>query len=159
AQRRSNVQDFQVLVDGASVGSFTPSGSSYQAYTTAAFAVSAGSHTITFQGLDTAGGDNTAFIDVVALKGVGGTTGAPGFDLIPMTGGQRIVDPVGAGWEFTGNAGLSVTGSGLGTTDPSAHQGGLVAFLQGTGSMNQVVTGWAAGTYALTFDAAQSAGN
>ena len=46
---------------------FTPSGTSYQSYTTAAFTVTAGSHTITFQGLDSAGGDNTAFIDQVVV--------------------------------------------------------------------------------------------
>ena len=49
------------------VGTFTPSGTGYPAITTAAFTVAAGTHTITFQGLDTAGGDNTAFIDNVRL--------------------------------------------------------------------------------------------
>ena len=58
---RASRQDFRVLVDGVVVGTFTPSGTSYQPYTTAAFTVAAGSHTITFQGLDSAGGDNTAF--------------------------------------------------------------------------------------------------
>ena len=62
-QHQASRQDFQVLVDGVVVGTFTPSGTSYQSYTTAAFTVTAGSHTITFQGLDTAGGDNTAFIE------------------------------------------------------------------------------------------------
>ena len=42
-------------------------GTSYQAYTTGSFTVGAGSHTITFVGLDTAGGDNTAFIDAVGI--------------------------------------------------------------------------------------------
>ena len=31
---------------------------------------------MTFQGLDTAGGDNTAFVDVVAVNGVGGSGGS-----------------------------------------------------------------------------------
>jgi hypothetical protein len=61
-------QDFEVLVDGNVVGTFTPSGTSYQTYTTAPFTVTAGAHTITFQGLDTAGGDNTAFIDQVVVS-------------------------------------------------------------------------------------------
>jgi hypothetical protein len=66
-------QDFDVLVDGVVVGTFTPSGTSYQAYTTAAFTVAAGSHTIVFRGLDSAGGDNTAFVDAVTpvLQGTG----------------------------------------------------------------------------------------
>jgi hypothetical protein len=57
-----------VLVDGNSVGTFTPTGTSYAAYTTGPFAVGAGSHAITFKGLDPNGGDNTAFIDLVRLN-------------------------------------------------------------------------------------------
>ncbi len=69
AQRAYQVsqQDFEVLVDGVVISTFTPSGTSYRNYTTAAFTVSAGSHTITFQGLDSAGGDNTAFVDEIAV--------------------------------------------------------------------------------------------
>jgi hypothetical protein len=61
-------QDFSVLVDGVVVGVFTPSGTSYQSYTTTAFSVSTGSHTIEFRGLDSAGGDNTAFIDQIVVS-------------------------------------------------------------------------------------------
>jgi len=61
------VEDFQVLVDGHVVGTFAPAGTAYRAYSTATFAVAAGAHTITFVGLDTANGDNTALIDEVAL--------------------------------------------------------------------------------------------
>jgi hypothetical protein len=61
-------QDFNVLVDGVVVGTFTPSGTSYQSFTTAVFTVTAGAHTIKFQGLDSAGGDNTAFVDQVVLS-------------------------------------------------------------------------------------------
>jgi hypothetical protein len=60
-------QDFRVLVDGTVVGTFTPSGTPYQSLSTSAFTVTAGAHTVTFQGLDTAGGDNTAFIDKIAI--------------------------------------------------------------------------------------------
>jgi hypothetical protein len=69
AAQRGNLQrqDFRVLVDGAVVGTFTPAGAAYAGFTTAAFTVGAGAHTITFQGLDSAGGDNTAFIDNVQL--------------------------------------------------------------------------------------------
>jgi hypothetical protein len=61
-------QDFQVLVDGVVVGTFTPSGTSYQSLSTAVFNVTAGSHTITFQGLNSAGGNNTVFVDQIALE-------------------------------------------------------------------------------------------
>ena len=56
-----------MLVDGNVVSIFTPSSTSYQSYTTAAFTVAAGAHTITFRGLDSAGGDNTAFVDKIAI--------------------------------------------------------------------------------------------
>jgi hypothetical protein len=71
AAQRANVQasrqDFRVLVDGAMVGTFTPAGTAYAAYATATFSVAAGAHRIAFQGLDSAGGDNTAFIDEVRI--------------------------------------------------------------------------------------------
>ena len=40
-------QNFEVLIDGKVVDTFTPSSTSYQSYTTAAFTVTAGTHTIT----------------------------------------------------------------------------------------------------------------
>ena len=62
-------QDFQELIDGTAVGTFHPSGKSYGSYSTSTFVISGGGpHTITFQGLDSAGGDNTAFIDDVELE-------------------------------------------------------------------------------------------
>jgi hypothetical protein len=64
---QASFQDFRVLIDGAIVGTFIPTMTSYVGYTTTAFTVAAGSHTITFQSLDTAGGDNTAFIDQIAI--------------------------------------------------------------------------------------------
>jgi hypothetical protein len=73
AAQRENYQasqeNFNVLIDGSVVGTFTPSGTSYQSYSTTAFTVvTAGAHTITFQGLDSAGGDNTAFLDAVTIS-------------------------------------------------------------------------------------------
>jgi hypothetical protein len=63
----TQLEDFQILIDGQVVGTFEPDSTAYQAYTTARFTVSAGSHTIQFVGLDSVGGDNTAFIDAVTL--------------------------------------------------------------------------------------------
>ncbi len=65
-------EDFQVLVDGAVVGTFTPGSVAYQSYSTASFTVAAGTHTVAFRGLDTAGGDNTAFIDSVSVARAAG---------------------------------------------------------------------------------------
>jgi hypothetical protein len=54
-------------VDGKVVGICSLAGTSYTGYTTAAFTVAAGHHTIAFVGLDPNGGDNTAFIDQVSI--------------------------------------------------------------------------------------------
>ena len=60
-------QDFQVLVDGTSYGSFTPIDVRYASYATLPFTVSAGTHTICFQGIDSVGGPISAFIDAVQI--------------------------------------------------------------------------------------------
>ena len=64
-------EQVQVLVDGTVVSTFTPAGTSYVIYTTAAFNVTAGSHTITFAGVDPSGADYTAFLDQTSILLVG----------------------------------------------------------------------------------------
>src|SRR5439155_7290456 len=64
---QASAQTFRVLVDGAAVGTFRPAGTGYAVYATAAFTVAAGAHTVTFQGLNPDGGDNTAFVDAVPV--------------------------------------------------------------------------------------------
>jgi serine/threonine protein kinase len=68
AQRKKNNQNFQVLIDGHVVSTFTPSGPKYKPHNTSRFTVSTGNHVLSFQGLNSNGGDNTAFIDVVAIQ-------------------------------------------------------------------------------------------
>src|SRR5262249_4132934 len=131
---------------------------SYQGYTTAAFTVAAGAHTITFQGLDSAGGDNTAFIDDVQVA-VAQATPQPadaGFES-PSVGGGFAYDPAGTPWSFSGGGGVAGNGSGFTSGNPNAPEGGQVGFLQRTGAFSQAVAGWAAGTYTISFDAAQRA--
>ncbi|MDB5294678.1 MAG: conserved repeat domain protein, partial [Phycisphaerales bacterium] len=53
---------------------FTPGSAAYAAYATASFTVGAGAHTVEFRGLNSAGGDNTSFVDDVRI--VGSTTPA-----------------------------------------------------------------------------------
>lgn len=60
-------QDFEVYIDSTLVGYYTPSSGNYTSLTTAPFTVSAGTHTIEFRSLNTAGGDNTIFIDDVRI--------------------------------------------------------------------------------------------
>ncbi len=60
-------EDFKVLVDGQTVGTFLPTLTSYQTFSTSTFTVSAGAHTIEFVGIDSAGNDNTVFLGQVAV--------------------------------------------------------------------------------------------
>ena len=71
AAQRANYgsNTFNVLVDGALIGSFTPTSTSYTHFTTNTFTVKAGSHTILFQGTNPSGKDTTCFIDMVQLSG------------------------------------------------------------------------------------------
>jgi len=61
-------ENFEVLIDGVVVATINPSTTTYLQYTTSSFSLSAGTHTLTLQGLDTAGGDNTAFLDDIILS-------------------------------------------------------------------------------------------
>jgi uncharacterized protein (DUF2141 family) len=155
---QASQQNFNVLVDGVVVGTFTPSGTSYLSYSTSAFNVTSGSHTITFQGLDSAGGDNTAFVDnvtlTVATMGVP-TPGDAGFEQPSVGAGQFQYDPTGSPWTFTGLAGISANNSGFTAGNPPAPERLQVALVQETGSFSQSVTGWAAGSYTINFLAAQ----
>jgi hypothetical protein len=153
-------QNFQVLVDGAVVGTFMPSGIGYATYSTDPFTVTAGAHTITFQGLDSVGGDNTAFIDNVQLQVAAPvpTIADSGFES-PYVGNGYLYDPTSTAWVFTAGTpfGSGVTGNGSGFTagNPAAPEGMQVAFLQETSSITQTVSNWQSGSYVVSFSAAQ----
>ena len=158
AQRAGNHQNFSVVVDGNVVGTFTPTGSSYAAYSTSTFSLTAGIHSIAFQGVDSVGGDNTAFVDKLNLAPVAPPIANAGFEA-PNLGHGFQYRPTGAGWTFTGGSGESGNGSGFTSLNPNAPQGTQVAFLQTTGSFSQTIAGWTPGAYRITFQAAQRAGN
>jgi archaellum component FlaG (FlaF/FlaG flagellin family) len=150
-------QTFQVLVDGNVVGTFTPPDTSYTAYNTNSFTVTAGSHTVEFVGLDPDGQDNTAFIDQVRVNRVLTLLSDPGFETPNVGTGTYDAfqyQPSGSPWTFGAGAGVAGNGSGFTAGNPDAPQGTQVAFLQATGSLSQAVT-FAAGTYSLSFQAAQ----
>src|SRR5262249_41794905 len=67
---QASSQTFQVLLDAKVVGRFTPAGTEYAPYESDQFAVTAGVHTIKFEGLNPNGGDNTACIDNVHIVSV-----------------------------------------------------------------------------------------
>jgi O-glycosyl hydrolase len=160
-QWQNGQQDFAVMIDGAVVATFNPADGAYTSYTTGAITLTAGTHTFTFAGLDTAGGDNTAFIDNVRLLPVTTAPAQPvnaGFES-PSVGsesyGSFAFSPAGAGWTFAGSAGFSGNGSGFTGLNPNAPEGTQVAFLQMAGSSISQTLSLAAGTYAVQFMAAQ----
>jgi len=72
AAQRSNCcnaggQDFRVYLDGALLGTFRPAGAGYAYYSTPTFTATAGTHTLSFVGLNSLGGDHSAFIDNVRV--------------------------------------------------------------------------------------------
>ncbi len=151
-------QDFQVLVDTVVVATYTPASTTYQGFTTPLFSVGAGAHTITFKGLDGAGGDNTALIGNVSLGEV--TTSAPtlvdgGFAQPALVAGQSVPTPVTSPWTFAGPTGIASNNSAITTGNPNAPDGTQVAYLGDQGTISQAPADWAAGVYQVGFAAAQ----
>ena len=93
AQRSANhtSQTIVVTVDGTTVGTITPAGTTYASYGTSVFTVSAGTHTIKFAGSNPTGGDNTAFLDQVAL---GPVPSDLSFETPAQTAGLIAYDPI-----------------------------------------------------------------
>jgi uncharacterized protein YabE (DUF348 family) len=152
AQRagQKNSQEFQVLVDGAQVGMVTPAGTTYESYETSNFTVAAGTHTVQFIGFNPSDGDNTAFVDEVALSSTVGSINDGSFETPALAANTFQYAPIGSPWQFTGEAGVCSNGSTLG--NPNAPDGSQAAFLETNGSMSE------SGTYSLSFMAAQRAG-
>ena len=60
--------DNNILLNSGQPDSIDPASTQYESYESATFTVAAGAHTIEFLGLNPLGGDNTAFIDQVAIS-------------------------------------------------------------------------------------------
>ena len=133
---------------------YTVSYAPYQSYT---FPVTAGQHTITFQGVSQSPADSTAFIDSVILSPVQDSIADGGFEEPPLPVNSFLGDTPGSAWQFTGTAGIAKNGSKFvtnWTVAQNAPAGSQVAYLEYTGSMSQWV--WLdAGTYEISFLAAQ----
>ena len=156
----SSNEIFAVMVDTTVVATFDPSSTSYQTFKSASFAVTAGSHIISFVGMGPSGGDNTAFLDNVTLAPSSTpptpVIGDAGFENVAV-GSSYAYDPSGSAWTFGGQAGVSGNGSGFTSGNPAAPQGSQVAFLQNQGTITQTIVNSAAGNYTLSFSAAQRA--
>lgn len=148
-------QTFRVLVDSTVVGNYnTITGSGYGTQLTSSFTVAAGSHTITFQGTNFGGGDNTVFIDNVQVVETVSSLTDSGFEQLALQPGQFRYNPSGTAWAFSGGAGVSSNNSGFTSGNAAPPQASQVLFLQGGNTASQSVN-FAAGTYALQFAAAQ----
>jgi hypothetical protein len=157
--RNSGGEDFQVLIDGVSVGTFKPTGTSYSLFTVPVSFPAAGSHQIVFKGLDSAGGDNTAFLDQVVLQPPTPILADANFEQVQLPASSYRYSPTGSAWSFGGKfpsgAGIASNDSAFTNNNPAAPNGNQVAFLQGTGSISQSFSVAVAGTYNLSFYAAQ----
>ena len=80
-----------------------------------------------------------------------------GFEQPAVGAGRFEYNPTSSAWKFAGSSGIAGNDSGFTSGNPPAPQGLQVAFLQGSSSITQTATGWAAGAYVITFDAAQRA--
>ena len=153
------VQSFDVQIDGVAVGTIRPTSTTYASYSTPAFTVTAGTHSITFVGTGPMTSDNTAFIDTIAVStAVANPAPAvndPGFENVPFSAGSFAYNPTGSTWTFANNAGLSSNGSTFTSGNPSAPEGQQVAFIQLDGKISQSVANWTTGKYSLSFLAAQ----
>jgi hypothetical protein len=161
AQRPGNQQTFQVLVDGKIAGSYnTFTSASYTALATDSFALSAGAHTIAFDGTNLHGGDNTVFVDQVTIQSLRPGLTDFGFEQ-PLVGTGLAAyqyGPGGGSWAFSAGSGIAGNGSAFG--NPLSPDGTQAAFLQGAGgSISQAVSFIAGGTYSVGFAAAQRPGN
>lgn len=107
-----------------------------------------------FRGLNSAGGDNTALIDAVAIEN-GPPVPDAGFEaptLQPRTFRYR---PEGSAWSFAGTAGITTQGTGFTVEMPPPPEGVQVAILQQAGSFLVAIPWRPRGPMRVAFLAAQ----
>ena len=148
-----------MLVNGATVDTITPNGTNYGAYTTAAFTVTSGTHTITLQGLSPSTADSTAFVNAVSVGLAAGTVQSwaasnGSFQSPLLAAGAYKFSPAGSSWLFLGSAGVSSNQSAFTAGNPNAPAGTQVAFIKDAGSASQTAA-FSAGAYQISFEAAQ----
>ena len=107
AQRSGYPQSsVNITVDGTSIGTFAPSGTTYQTITTLTFTASSGYQTISFTGVDPGGDDQTVLIDNIQINS--STVASYSGDVTITSTGNGNLDISGAGVSST-----SITGANL----------------------------------------------
>jgi hypothetical protein len=153
---QAHAQEIEVLVDGNAVGWVTPVGIGYRSYETPGFTVLPGTHTIELAGVAPSGGDCTAFVDVATLTPEANAISDGSFEAPGLPAQSYQADPNGSPWQFSGTAGVSGNNTAFTSANPNAPNGSQVAYLQGTGSVNQIIY-LDAGSYSISYLAAQRA--
>jgi hypothetical protein len=136
----------QVLIDGNVVDTITPSDQNMRLEETAIFVPGAGTHTITFQGVNANGDTSQALVTNIRVLATGGQA-------VTATVQNSIFDPSSGDWAFSGDAGTTSGGTGL----LAAPAGTNVAYLGTGGTIAQDVGDFdGMSSYAVSFSAAQS---
>ncbi len=156
---QASSQTFEIRVDGATVQSITPAGTSYGTYASAPVLLTSGAHSVELRGINPNGGDNTAFVDAFRFTRVRSQF-ISGFESPVITAGSGFqYAPSGGPWTFGGGGGISKNGTGFTSGNPSAPEGSQVLFLQNGGSASHPVTIAQNGYYRFTFQAALRGNN
>jgi hypothetical protein len=130
-------QTFQVMVDANVVGTFNDLiTTAYTHLVTGSFTVTSGSHTVTFQGTDNFGGDNTIFLDQVVLS-TNADEGTPYAQTISATGGSGSYTFVKTSGTLP--TGLVLTNDGVLSGTPTAV-GNFNFTVTATDSLNSTVS-------------------
>ncbi|WP_342570032.1 FN3 associated domain-containing protein [Paenibacillus sp. FSL R5-0749] len=158
AQNAGPAQPVQIEVDGQTVATITPSGSTYASFTTDWFTVEPGSHTILFSATGT--GTGATFIDQVSIEKVAVPDYVAlqhgGFESPTVTSQNGVAVASGDGWSFKNNAGRIRNGSVFGASDaPEGTQAAYLQTLNGKqGEFSQSLI-FPAGHYAIQFQSAK----
>ena len=116
-----------------------PADTNYSSFGSDPLHLLGGSYSLSFQGLNPNGGDNTAFIDTVAFSNVLVPNGSFETSDPPINNGQFQYNPSGATWTFSPGSGISANNSGF-TGSQNAPDGTHVGILQQGGSISQTLT-------------------
>ena len=147
-------QSIAATLGGASLGSITPSSTTFTDVATGAATATATTETMSFCG--TVAGDHTAFIDNVRQNSP--IIADPGFESPSLATYSYGPISSGSSWTFGGNAGIEHNGSAFGAAN--APEGTQAAFLQNAGGcVQRAVSGWPAGPHSVTMQVAARGGS